>query len=51
MPMSTVRRISKSGGARLISLPKEFPEDWRYVAITMEKISEEEYVLRLRKVK
>jgi len=48
--MSKPRSIIKSVRARLITLPKDFP-DWDLVLISMEKVSEDECILRIRRLK
>ncbi len=34
----SLKIIRKAGGSRIISLPKNFPEDWEMVRITMKPV-------------
>jgi hypothetical protein len=45
-----IRKVMRSGGSQLISLPKLIPSNWRYVEIFVEKISDDEYIIRLKRV-
>ncbi|MCS7367269.1 MAG: hypothetical protein NDF52_05265 [archaeon YNP-WB-062] len=45
-----IRKVMRSGGSQLISLPKLIPGNWRYVEIFVEKVSEDEYIIRLKRV-
>jgi len=47
---SIIRKVMRSGGSQLISLPKFIPSNWRYVEIFVEKVSEDEYIIRLKRV-
>jgi hypothetical protein len=45
-----IRKVMRSGGSQLISLPKLIPSSWRYVEIFVEKLSDDEYIIRLKRV-
>jgi hypothetical protein len=45
-----IRKVMRSGGSQLISLPKLIPSNWKYVEVFVEKVSDDEYIIRLKRV-
>ena len=49
--MSKIKMIRKEGGSRVITLPKEFPQDWRAIEIIVIMVSSDKVALQFDKVK
>ena len=49
--MPKIKMIRKEGGSRVITLPKEFPQDWRAIEIIVIMVSSDKVALQFDKVK
>jgi hypothetical protein len=46
-----IRKISRTGGSYLVSLPKDIMKNWEYAAVTVERMSDDELILKLKRIK
>ena len=49
--MAKIKMIRREGGSRVVSLPKDFPNDWKAIEIVITKRSKGVMTLRFDRVR